>query len=81
MKDVFGLIVGVAAVLLLGVLFYAILTGIGATTVFVLTTAPWWTNVIGITLGCVCAGVYVSASWVHREKHRQINEVLQLDDD
>lgn len=81
MKDVSGLIVSVAAFLLLGVLFYATLVGIGAVTVYVLTTAPLWTNVIGIALGCVCSGVYLSSLWAHRSKHVQINEVLELDDD
>ena len=81
MKDVFVLIEGVLGLLLLGVLFYTTLVGIGAVTVYVLSTAPWWTNVIGIALGCVCSGVYLSASWAHRSKHIQINEVLELDDE
>ena len=81
MKYVFGYTVGAVAFLLLGVLFYTTLLGIGAVTVYVLTTAPWWVNVIGIILGCVCAGGYVTTSMAHREKHIQINEVLELDDD
>ena len=81
MKDVFGLIVGGVAFLLLGVLFYTTFLGIGAMTVYVLTTLPFWTNVIGIILGCVFAGGYVTTSMAHRDKHNQINEALELDDD
>ena len=81
MKNVFGFIVGVVSLLLLGILFYTTMIGIGAVAIYVLTTAPWWTNVIGITLGCICSGVYMSNSWAHRVKHTQINEVLELDDD
>lgn len=81
MKDVFGLIVGTVALLLMGALCYTTLIGIGAIAVYVLTTSPWWANLIGIVLGFVCAGVYVTTMWAHREKHIQINEVLQLDDD
>lgn len=81
MKDVFSLIVGTVALLLMGVLCYTTLIGIGAVAVYVLTTSPWWANLIGIVLGFVCAGVYVTTTWVHREKHIQINEVLELDNE
>lgn len=81
MKVVFGFAVGVVTFLLLGVLFYTTLVGIGAVAVYVLTTLPFWTNVIGIILGCVFAGGYVTTSMAHRDKHTQINEVLELDDE
>ena len=81
MKYALGFSVGVATLLIMGVLIYTTLIGIGAVTLSVLTTAPLWTNIIGIALGCVCAGVYVSTSWAHREKHTQINEVVELDGD
>lgn len=81
MKDVFGLIISVVTILIMGVLLYTTFLGIGVVTIYVLTTVPFWTNVIGIALGCVCAGMYVATSWAHREKHIQINEVLELDDD
>lgn len=80
MKAVLGFSVGVVAFLLLGVLFYTTLFGIGTMAVYVLTTLPFWTNVIGIILGCVFAGGYVITSMAHRDKHTQINEVLQLDE-
>ena len=81
MKVVLGFAVGVVAFLLLGVLFYTTLVGIGAVTVYVLTTAPWWANVIGIILGCVCAGGYVTTFMAHRYNHTQINKVLELDNE
>lgn len=81
MKIAFGFAVGAVAFLLLGVLFYTTIFGIGAVAIYVLTTAPWWANVIGIILGCVCAGGYVTTFIAHRENHTQINEVLKLDDD